>query len=354
MIAPEESMASRSAMLLLLTVLLPVTNALAQPPRLTLPESSQEASVSQRVGLTDLTVTYHRPAVRGRTVWGELVPHGQVWRAGANENTVLTVSTPVTIGGQTVPAGSYGLHMIPTNGDWTVILSRQSADWGSFFYDPKDDAARIQVTPRPADHQEHLAYAFDTPSDHEVTLTLRWEKLAVPLPIGVDTKQVVVNSLRTELRGLPGFFWQSYATAATWCAGQGADLDQAIAWADRAVGMNRNFTTLRARAAVLEKRGDTASADALRKEAVSLATEAEMNLYGYELLQSGRVDQALEVFRANVKNYPQSWNVYDSLGEALAVKGDKAAARAQYEKALSMVQDDTNRKRIETILAGLR
>lgn len=347
-------MACRSAMLLLLTFLLSVTNVLAQPPRLTLPESSQEASVSQRIGLTDMTVTYHRPAVRGRTVWGELVPHGQVWRAGANQNTVLTVSTPVTIGGQTVPAGSYGLHMIPTASEWTVILSRQSADWGSFFYDPKDDAARIQVTPRPADHQEHLAYFFDTPSDHEVTLTLRWEKLAVALPIGVDTNQVVVDSLRSELRGLPGFFWQSYATAATWCAGQGADLDQAMAWADRAVGMNRNFTTLRARAAVLEKRGDTAAADALRNEALTLATEVEMNLYGYELLQSGRVDQAIEVFRGNVKSYPQSWNVYDSLGEALAVKGDKAAARAQYEKALSMVQDDTNRKRIETILAGLR
>ena len=347
-------MACRSAMLLLLTVLLPVTNALAQAPRLTLPESSQEASVSQRIGLTEMTVTYHRPGVRGRTVWGELVPHGQVWRAGANENTVLTVSTPVTIGDRTVPAGSYGLHMIPTSGEWTVILSRQSADWGSFFYDPKDDAARIQVTPRPADHQEHLAYVFDAPSDHEVTLTLRWERLAVPIPIGVDTRQVVVDSLRSELRGLPGFFWQSYATAATWCAGQGADLDQAMAWADRAVGMNRNFTTLRARAAVLEKRGDTTTADALRKEALTLATEVEMNLYGYELLQSGRVDQAIEVFRGNVKSYPLSWNVYDSLGEALAVKGDKAAARAQYEKALSMVQDDTNRKRIETILAGLR
>ena len=347
-------MPCRSAMLLLLTLLLSVTNALAQPPRLTLPESSQEASVSQRIGLTEMTVTYHRPGVRGRTVWGELVPHGQVWRAGANENTVLKVSTPVTIGDRTIPAGSYGLHMIPTHGEWTVILSRQSGDWGSFFYDPKDDAARIQVTPRPADHQEHLAYVFDAPSDHEVMLTLRWDKIAVPIPIGVDTKRVVVDSLRSELRGLPGFFWQSFATAATWCAGQGADLDQAMAWADRAVGMNRNFTTLRARAAVLEKRGDTAAADALRKEALTLATEVEMNLYGYELLQSGRVDQAIEVFRGNVKSYPQSWNVYDSLGEALAVKGDKAAARAQYEKALSMVQDDTNRKRIETILAGLR
>lgn len=344
----------RSSILpVLLTLAIGAGDAFAQAPPLTLPEPSQQAAATQRVGLTDLTISYHRPAVRGREIWGSLVPYGQVWRAGANENTVLTLTTAAKIGAQTVEAGAYGLHMIPAADEWTVILSRQSADWGSFQYDPADDAARVQVKPRAAEHQEHLAYTFEDPSASAVTLMLRWEKLAVPVRIEVDTNAVVADSLRRELRGLPGFYWQSYATAANWLARHDTGLDQAMAWADRALAMNRSFTTLRAKALVLEKRGDAAGAAALREQALALATEADMNVYGYELLQAGRVDQAIEVFRGNVDKYPDSWNVYDSLGEALAARGDKAAARAQYEKARSMVEDEVNRKRIDGILKGL-
>jgi hypothetical protein len=327
--------------------------ALAQAPVLTLPEPSQQASITQRVGLTDLTVTFHRPAVRKRPIWGTVVPFGEVWRAGANENTVLTLSSPATIGGQQVPAGAYGVHMIPAKGDWTIILSKESTAWGSFFYDQKNDAARFTVTPRPAEHQEHLGYSFEDPTETGVSLVMRWEKLAVPIAIAVDTSAVVLESLRRELHGLPGFFWQSLARAANWAAQHNASLDEADAWADRAVSLNRNFTTLRAKALVAEKRGDAAAGASLRQEALTLANEADMNAHGYELLQSGKVDEAIEVFRNNTKKYPESWNVYDSLGEALALKGDKAGAKMQYEKALSMVRDAVNRKRIEGILTGL-
>jgi hypothetical protein len=327
--------------------------ALAQAPVLTLPEPSQQASITQRVGLTDLTVTFHRPAVRKRPIWGTVVPFGEVWRAGANENTVLTLSSPATIGGQQVPAGAYGVHMIPAKGDWTIILSKESTAWGSFFYDQKNDAARFTVTPRPAEHQEHLGYSFEDPTETGVSLVMRWEKLAVPIAIAVDTSAVVLESLRRELHGLPGFFWQSFARAANWAAQHNASLDEADAWADRAVSLNRNFTTLRAKALVAEKRGDAAAGASLRQEALTLANEADMNAHGYELLQSGKVDEAIEVFRNNTKKYPESWNVYDSLGEALALKGDKAGAKMQYEKALSMVRDAVNRKRIEGILTGL-
>ena len=120
--------------------------ALGQLPPLQLPQASPEASVSQTVGLTDITITYHRPAVAKRTVWGDLVPYGQVWRAGANENTTIEFSTPVTIGGKKIPAGTYGLHMIPTDkGDWTIILSSVSSAWGSFSYDEKEDVVRVPV-----------------------------------------------------------------------------------------------------------------------------------------------------------------------------------------------------------------
>jgi hypothetical protein len=336
-----------------LVLLVASTPAFAQAPRLTLPEASQAATVSQRIGLTDIRVTYHRPAVRKRTIWGDIVPYGQVWRAGANENTVVSFSTPVQVGGQTLGAGDYGLHMIPAKGEWTVIFSRDASAWGSFFYDQASDAVRVTATPRPAEHQEHLAYSFDDPAPGAVVLTLRWEKLAVPVPIAVDTAAVVTDSLERELRGLAGFFWQPFAQAATWTATNGADLDRAAKWADRALAMNRSYQTLRAKARVLERQGDAAGATAARAEALTLANEADINAYGYELLGAGKVDEAIAMFKKNVTDYPASWNTYDSLGEALALKGQTADAIAQYSKALQLVGDETNKTRIQGILAKL-
>jgi hypothetical protein len=327
--------------------------AVAQGPPLTLPQPSPAATVTQQIGVTDITISYHRPAVNKREVWGKLVPYDQVWRAGANENTAITFSSDVTVGGQKIAAGSYGLHMIPTQKDWTVILSRESHAWGSFFYDQKDDAARFTVTPRPAEFVERLAYTFDDPSDTAVTATLRWDKLAVPIAIQVDTPSVVAASLRTQLKGLQGFFWQPFAQAATYCANHDVNLEEAATWADRAVKLNENFTTLRAQALVAEKRGDAPQAQQLRDKAMTVATEADMNNYGYQLLGAGKTQEAVAIFRQNVEKYPASWNTYDSLGEGLAAAGQKAEAIAQYQKARSMVKDETNQKRIDGILKGL-
>ena len=254
--------------------------ALAQPP-LTLPQPSQAASAGQRVGLTDITITYHRPAVNKREIWGKLVPYGQVWRAGANENTVITFSTPVSVGGHALPAGSYGLHMIPAEREWTVIFNRESKAWGSFFYDQADDAARATVTPSAAPFEEHLAYTFDDVTDKSAVATLHWEKVAVPIRIDVDTPAVVVASLHSELRGLQGFSWQRLAQAADWCATNNVNLDEAGKWADQAVAQQENFQTLRAWAAVVERKGDAAAARDLRAKSMTVASEADINNYGY-------------------------------------------------------------------------
>jgi hypothetical protein len=339
------------ALLVALVLCAPV--AFAQAPPLTLPQPSPAATVSQQIGLTTVTITYHRPAVNKREVWGKLVPFNQVWRAGANENTTVEFSTDVTVEGKPIPAGTYGLHMIPTEKDWTIILNREAHAWGSFFYDEKDDVARVTVTPRPAPFEERLAYTFDDPSNAGVVATLHWEKLTVPVRIAVDTPAITAASLRTQLRGLPGFSWQSFAQAASWCARNDVNLDEAREWADKALKMNENFATLRARAAVAEKQKDTALAQQLRDKSLTVATENDMNNYGYQLLQSGKIDEAIAVFRQNVAKYPSSWNTYDSLGEALAAAGKKAEARENYLKARSMVKDETNQKRIDGIVAGL-
>jgi hypothetical protein len=271
--------------LLVLLALLPLAQpVLAQGPPLTLPQASQAATVSQRIGLTDITVKYHRPAVRQRTVLGDLVPYDQVWRAGANENTVLSFSTPFSVGGQELPAGDYGLHLIPTKTEWTVILNKESTAWGSFFYDQSKDAVRFTARPQTSDFQEFLAYTFESPGPAGVTLTLHWEKVALPIAITVDTPAVVTENLQQQLHNLPGFSWQSFAQAASWTATHNGNLDRAATWADRGIAMNRNYQTLRAKALVLERKGDAPAAAAVREDALKLATEADINAYGYELL----------------------------------------------------------------------
>ncbi len=332
----------------------PAPALLAQAPPLVLPKQSPRASVSQTVGLTTIGLTYDRPAVTGRQVWGALVPFDSVWRAGANENTVLELSSPARIGGQALGAGRYGLHMIPTKGDWTIILSRQANAWGSFSYDPKEDALRFTATPAPGEMHERLTYTFDDPTDSAVVLTLRWEKLAVPFTIGVDTKTVVTDSLREQLRGLGRFFWQPWSQAAAWCAANGVNLEEATAWADKSIAMNENFTNQRVKAALLVQRGDETGAKAAAQRSLAIATEAEVNTYGYLLMGQGKVDSALVIFRKNTKDYPKSWNTYDSLAEAYAKKGDKKLAIQNYSKALAMTQDPAQKQRIQGALAALR
>lgn len=327
---------------------------LAQAPPLTVPDASPAASVSQTIGITNVTISYHRPAVNKREVWGKLVPYNQVWRAGANMNTTISFSSPVTVGGKVLPAGTYGLHTIPTAKDWTIILSADYSNWGSFSYDEKEDVLRFSATPRPADFQERLDYRFENLSEDGATAVLHWEKLEVPFPIAVDTKAVTFESIKRELHGLQQFFWQPWNQAANWCVRNDYQLDQGLAWADKSISMQANFPNLRTKAAILEKKGDTKEAEALRARALTLATEADINNLGYQLLQQHKTDEAIAMFRKNVKDHPNSWNCYDSLGEGLEAKGDRKGAIENYSKALSMVTDEANKKRITDILARLK
>lgn len=328
--------------------------ALAQVPPLQFPAASPKASVSQTVGLTDVTVRWSRPAVNGRKVWGGLVPYGEVWRTGADENTTLTFSTPVTVGGKALPAGSYGLHTIPGEKEWTVVLSTQAKAWGSYSYDPKEDAVRFTAVPKEGPHEERLLFTLADPTDRSVAVTLAWEKLRLSFPVEVDTKAVVLASLREQLRGLPRFGWQGWNFAAAWCVRNDTALDQAEEWVDRSIKMNRNFTNQSTKATLLEKKGDAKGAAALRESALALATEPELNQYGYQLLGQKKVDEAIRIFERNAKEHSTSWNVWDSLAEGWATAGDKKKAVANYEKALSMTDDEEQKKRIRGEIAKLK
>jgi len=321
--------------------------------QLTMPRPSQKATVTQTVGLTDISVTYYRPGVNGRKIWGKLVPYNTVWRAGANENTIISFSDEVIIDDEVLPAGTYGLHMIPAENEWTIIFSTNYWSWGSFFYDESEDALRIKVTPVAAEHQEWLEYSFENPSTGGVEVVMHWEKLKVPFKVKID-KKVFVEHFSRELDGADGFSWQPWNQAANYAYRSNFDTDIALEWVNRSISINKNFQNLWTKANLLEKTGSTGEAEALRKDAWEISTEADINTLGYQYLFNNEVDKAIEVFRKNVEDYPESWNVYDSLGEGLAVKGETKQAIEYYQKALDMVKDDTNKKRITDILKGLR
>src|SRR5262249_28402518 len=199
--------------------------AYGQSTILDLPRPSQHATVMQRVGITDITINYHRPLVNQRKVWGGIVPYGQVWRAGANENTTIAFSDPVTIEGKPLAKGIYGLHMIPNENEWTIIFSNVHTAWGSFTYKEADDALRITVKPRTAEFMEALSYDFDTVGTDSAVATLRWEKVAVPFTIGVNVHEVVAGSLRNQLVGLSQYYWEGGDDAANYLLAEKYDLE---------------------------------------------------------------------------------------------------------------------------------
>lgn len=324
-------------------------------PNLPVPQPSPLASISQTVGITVVDVTYHRPAVKGRKVWGGLVPYDEVWRAGANENTTVSFSTAVRFAGTTIPAGTYGLHMIPTTGTWTVIVNKNSTAWGSYFYKQSEDALRFTVEPKANPFHEWLQYEFSDITDSSTVLSLLWENLRIPITMNFDTPGLVLAHARDAyLRGPAGFTWQGFNQAAQYASQHGGDLEEALQWADRSLQYGANFNNLRTKAAIIEKRGDANGAKALRARAMQVASEADINTYGYTLIGQRQIDEAITVFESNVKAHPESWNVYDSLAEACEAKGDVKAAIKNYEKALSLVGDEINRKRISTTLTRLR
>jgi tetratricopeptide (TPR) repeat protein len=341
--------------LLITAVVLASATAYAQPA-VTLPEQSPAAKVMQTVGLTEITVVYHRPAVGGRAIWGALVPYNETWRAGANENTTIEFSTDVKVGGKPLPAGSYGLHMIPTAKEWTIAFSKMNKAWGSYSYDAKEDALRVTVSPRTAPAaQERLLYRFDDPGDTRTTLVLAWEKLEVPIAIDVDTPKVVMASIKTELRGAAGFTWQAHNAAAGYWLRNGGSLDEALKHVDRSIGMTPTYQNHMTRAAILDKQGNAKGAAEMRAKAEPMASEADLNQAAYRLLLvEKKPDDAIKMFRSITDRYPSSWNAHDSLAEALASKGDKAGAAASYKKALSLTKDPVQKKRIEVELAKLK
>ncbi|HXU12422.1 MAG TPA: DUF2911 domain-containing protein [Candidatus Binatia bacterium] len=241
---------------------------------LTLPRVSQKASVMQTVGLTDVTIMYNRPGVKGRVIWGGLVPYDKVWRTGANEATTITLSQAVKINGQPLPAGTYSFHTIPGKTSWTLIFNKTAEQWGSYDYDASKDALRIQVTPVTGPNQEWMAFSFSDVSTDSATVELAWEKLRVPFKIEADTKTQAMASIDKALSGEVKD-WEDPYSAASYAFNANLGNANAMKWIDQSISLKETYWNLRLKAAILEKDGKRKEAIALGEKAIEVGKQAK-------------------------------------------------------------------------------
>lgn len=360
---------------LALPVILAAGPTLAQG--LTLPPSgdNQRAKVVQHIGPVKVSVDYSSPRVvlkgndRKGKIWGQLVPYGLSdlgfndckscpWRAGANMNTVLTLSNDVQIEGKALPAGAYGLHMIPGETEWTVIFSKDASSWGSYWYDPAKDALRVTVKPEKAPYREWLTYDFTVREPEKAVLALRWEELVVPITITVpNAKELYVTELRKELRTDLGFYASNWRAAADYCIENKTNLTEALAWARKAatdpnVGGEatfQNLTTLwRAELA------NNLPADAAKTLDKALAsptgTPIQIHMIGRQLLNEGKKAEAMKIFESNAKRFPNQWPVNVGLMRGYAAMGDTKKAIDHGKLAISQAPDPANKKNLENMV----
>jgi hypothetical protein len=305
-----------------LLVIASTGTAHAQSAMLNLPRVSQHERITQRIGLTDITLDFSRPAVRGRKVFGGLQQYGQVWRAGANENTTIAFTDAVTINGQPLAAGAYGLHMIPGQDSWAVVFSKNSTSWGSFTYDQAEDALRVTVKPEVIPQQEILSYSIDDPAANSALIAMRWDTVAISLKVGVDTTAIVKASLEKQLRGRVQFEWQPWQEAAEFLLQSNLDANEALKWSDNSIANEDRFENEYTKSKALTVLGRTEEAKAARDKAISMGTQSEIHTLARVLMNQGEMPQGIELLRANVKKYPNGWLAHNEAARIAVSQGD--------------------------------
>src|SRR5437773_875168 len=322
---------------------------------LNLPDVSQAAEVKQRIALTDITVKYHRPLVNGRKIWGGLVPYGKVWRAGANENTTIEFSDPVSIEGQPLAKGVYGLHMIPNPDSWTAIFSKTNTGWGSYSYDQKEDALRVNVKPKPlAEPKEALEFDFEDLKPDSTAVTLKWEKLGVPFTVSIKDAEQTLQNIRAQLKGRGQFTWQALDDGAQFCLTRKINLDEALRWADASIQNEERFDNLSTKADILKARNRPDEAKAAWNHALELATPVQLYSYGRRLQGELKGAEAMEIFQAVAKRFPQT--VYGHLAEARikSAAGDFSGATAEATQAQNSAPTDAQKQSIKALIDRLQ
>jgi len=353
----------------------------AQWPGITVPPSgdNQHSISTQFIGPVEIVIDYHSPNVhapdgsdrRGK-IWSELVPYGMVnlgfgtcgddcpWRGGANENTVFRSSHDILVQGKPLKAGSYGLHFIPGKEEWTIIFSKNSTSWGSFTYDAKEDALRVQAKPEKSEYNEWLTYEFiDRETDH-ATVALKWEDLQLPFQITVENiDNLYVKMIGEELRSSPGFTWENWVTAAQYTLQANQHLDQGLKWAETAVNSpsygRENFTTLITLSDLQDANAKGEDAAKTREKALNheTATPIDIHQYARGLQQQKKTEEAIKIFEFNARRFPKAWPTEVGLTRAYSARKNFAEALKHAKLALAQAPGEGNRKNVENMIKKL-
>jgi len=334
------------------------------------PRGSQQATVSQTVGLSTIEIEYARPSVNGREIWGKLVPFGlnnlgfgtstaAPWRAGANENTKITFSHDMSIGGKSIKAGTYGLHVnVKDMNNATILLSNNSTSWGSFFYDPAEDALSVDIATKVIPHTELLTFSFDEVTANSATAYLKWEKLAFPFKIDVPVADIVMTDIRNGMRDQAGFNRQTYEQAASFALNNGGDMNEALGWIENAIAgqfySQKTFANLQIKSAILSQLGRGPEAMKLIDDNLDLGTVLEVHQLGRTLIGMGMQDKALEVFKYNENKNKSTWPVHYGLARGYSAKGDYKLALTHLQKAEANAPNAASKGRVAANIEKLK
>jgi tetratricopeptide (TPR) repeat protein len=211
--------------------------------------------------------------------------------------------------------------MIPGADSFTVIFSRNATSWGSFTYDAKEDALRVTVKPLAAEMREELTYEFSDVKPDSATVTLRWEKLAVPFTVKTDSQATLAN-IRNQLRNSAQYIWAGFDDAATWCADNKVNLEEALSWADRSIQQEERFENLTTKARILEALNRDTEAKTARARSMEIANAVQLYIYGRQLQTEKKKAEAIAIYRVVAKRFPNHWLGHIALARSLAADGN--------------------------------
>jgi tetratricopeptide (TPR) repeat protein len=325
---------------------------------LKLPDVSQAAEVKQRIALTDITVNYHRPLVNGRKIWGALVPYGKVWRAGANENSTIEFSDDVSVEGKPLPKGRYGLHMIPNQDSCTVIFSKTNTGWGSYSYDQKDDALRVDVKPKALPQSEEaLEYEFEDLKPTSTAVTLKWEKLGIPFNVSVNDADQTLKNIQAQMKGAGQFAWQAPDQAAQFCLTKKIDLDEALKWANLSIQNEERFENLSTKADILKALNKQDEAKTTWDKALQKADAPQLYTYGRQLQNQKKpaeAAQAIEIFKEVAKRFPNGVYGYLAQARIKSAAGDFSGALSDAKQAQTAAPSEGQKQAIQGLIDRLQ
>lgn len=328
--------------------------------------------IYQQIGVTDVKINWNAPGVKGREgkIWGTAVVHygfqnlgfgtakESPWRAGSNENTTIWFSTDVNIEGKPLAAGKYGFHIAVYEDSCTLIFSKNSSAWGSFFYKPEEDALRVTVRQQKdlPQSRERLTFEFSDQTENSATIALVWEHWRIPFKVSVDLNKTVVEAMRRELQGDKSFMYENWFAAAQYCFQKNYNLEEALTWATNAsepfFGVP-TFNTLSLKSQIQEKLGRTADAETTMKKAMDIATVSELHQYGRQLIGQKKPEKAMEIFKMNQTKNGDTWPVHVGLMRGYSATGDLKKALEHAKIAVKQAPDDLNRNNLEACVKTL-